>query len=99
MQHFLLKSEPHEYSLDDLAAEASGVGMWDGVRNYQARNVLRGLRIGDQGFFYHSSCKVVRCACARVCCEGTFVVQHMQRMATLCMHACMLMHGRLSHNG
>ena len=60
MQHFLLKSEPHEYSIDALAAEAGGAGMWDGVRNYQARNVLRGLRAGDQGFFYHSSCKVVR---------------------------------------
>lgn len=62
MQHFLLKSEPDEYSADDLAAEKTGVGMWDGVRNYQARNVLRSLRLGDQGFFYHSKRGQVRCA-------------------------------------
>jgi hypothetical protein len=51
---FLVKSEPHEYSVDDLGAERSGVGMWDGVRSYQARNVLRSLAPGDQGLFYHS---------------------------------------------
>jgi len=62
VQHFLLKSEPDEYSVDDLAAEKTGVGMWDGVRNYQARNVLRSLRLGDQGFFYHSKRGQVRCA-------------------------------------
>jgi len=51
---FLVKSEPHDYSVDDLAAEKSGVGMWDGVRSYQARNILRSLAPGDQGLFYHS---------------------------------------------
>jgi hypothetical protein len=51
---FLVKSEPHDYSVDDLAAEKSGVGIWDGVRSYQARNVLRSLAPGDQGLFYHS---------------------------------------------
>lgn len=59
MAYWLFKSEPDEYSIDDLAAEPSGIGRWDGIRNYQARNNLRDhVKKGDQVFFYHSSCKV-----------------------------------------
>ena len=54
-----MKSEPDEFSIDDLAAKRGCRGAWDGVRNYQARNYLRdGMRIGDLAFFYHSSCPI-----------------------------------------
>lgn len=57
MPHWLFKSEPDEYSIDDLAEEAQGYGRWDGIRNYQARNLLRDeVRKGDQVLFYYSSC-------------------------------------------
>jgi len=49
-----MKSEPDEFSIADL--EKSGMSRWDGVRNYQARNFLRQMEIGDLFFFYHSSC-------------------------------------------
>jgi len=59
MKHWLFKSEPDEYSIDHLAAENNEVGRWDGIRNYQARNLLRDeVKKGDLVFFYHSSCKV-----------------------------------------
>lgn len=59
MAYWLFKSEPDEYSIDDLAAEPSGMGRWDGIRNYQARNNLRDkVKKGDHVFFYHSSCKI-----------------------------------------
>ncbi|TGD72129.1 EVE domain-containing protein [Mangrovimicrobium sediminis] len=59
MNYWLFKSEPDEYSIDDLFAEADGSGRWDGIRNYQARNLLRdAVSEGDQVLFYHSSCKV-----------------------------------------
>ena len=51
-----MKSEPDVYSIDDL--ERDGREMWDSIRNYQARNMMRDdMRIGDEVFFYHSSCK------------------------------------------
>lgn len=54
-QFWLFKTEPDEYSIDDLAAEKDCV--WEGIRNYQARNRLRDdVRVGDQVFIYHSSC-------------------------------------------
>lgn len=53
--YWLVKSEPHEYSVDDLAAGKGG-GRWDGVRNFAARNNLQAMRLGDQALFYHSSC-------------------------------------------
>ena len=50
-----MKSEPDAYSIDDL--ERDGCEMWDGIRNYQARNMMRDdMKIGDQVFFYHSNC-------------------------------------------
>lgn len=57
MSFWLLKSEPESFGIDDLAARPGGVEPWDGVRNYQARNMLRDqMRVGDQAFFYHSNC-------------------------------------------
>jgi len=59
MQYWLMKSEPEEYSIDDLVADTDQSTHWDGIRNYQARNFMRdGMKIGDQAFFYHSSCKI-----------------------------------------
>ena len=57
MTYWLMKSEPDEFSIDDL--QQKGVARWDGVRNYQARNFLREMNLGDQVLFYHSSCKHV----------------------------------------
>jgi predicted RNA-binding protein with PUA-like domain len=57
MNHWLLKSEPGEFSIDDLAASPKQTTHWDGVRNYQARNFIRDdMKKGDLAFFYHSSC-------------------------------------------
>ncbi|WP_295991185.1 EVE domain-containing protein [Rugamonas sp.] len=57
MQYWLMKSEPDEVSIDDVAAAPARTVPWFGVRNYQARNFMRdGMRVGDQAFFYHSSC-------------------------------------------
>ena len=57
MAYWLMKSEPDAYSIDDL--ERDGRDMWDGIRNYQARNMMRDdMRVGDEVLFYHSSCKV-----------------------------------------
>ena len=67
MAHWLLKTEPEAFSIDDL--ERLGTAPWDGVRNYMARNNLQAMRLGDRAFFYHSSteprgvvgvCEVVR---------------------------------------
>lgn len=55
MAYWLMKSEPEEVSIDDLAAQKSLP--WFGVRNYQARNFMRdAMQVGDRAFFYHSSC-------------------------------------------
>ena len=57
MGYWLMKSEPDDYSIDDL--ERDGMEPWDGIRNYQARNFIRDdMQIGDLVLFYHSSCKV-----------------------------------------
>jgi len=57
MKYWLLKSEPGDFSVDDLAASTASTTYWDGVRNYQARNFIRDqINTGDQAFFYHSSC-------------------------------------------
>jgi predicted RNA-binding protein with PUA-like domain len=59
MNYWLLKSEPDSFSIDDLAASPKRTAAWDGVRNFQARNMLRdSIKKGDQAFFYHSSCEV-----------------------------------------
>jgi predicted RNA-binding protein with PUA-like domain len=51
--HWLMKSEPDVFSIDDLAKK--GVAGWDGVRNYQARNFMKAMKLGDRVFFYHSN--------------------------------------------
>jgi predicted RNA-binding protein with PUA-like domain len=57
MRYWLMKSEPSTFSIDDLRTK--NIEPWDGVRNYQARNMLRDdMRVGDQAFFYHSNCAV-----------------------------------------
>jgi predicted RNA-binding protein with PUA-like domain len=58
MAYWLMKSEPDAFGIDDLASRPGGMEPWDGVRNYQARNMMRDqMRVGDQVFFYHSNCK------------------------------------------
>ncbi|MBS1160204.1 MAG: hypothetical protein H6R15_2623 [Proteobacteria bacterium] len=57
MQYWLMKSEPAEASIDDLAAAPGQTLPWFGVRNYQARNFMRdAMQVGDLAFFYHSGC-------------------------------------------
>lgn len=57
MRYWLMKSEPSECSIDDLAASPQQTVAWVGVRNYQARNfMLHDMQLGDLAFFYHSSC-------------------------------------------
>ena len=57
MRYWLMKSEPDEFSIDDLAKAPKQTTAWFGVRNYQARNFMRDdMRVGDRAFFYHSSC-------------------------------------------
>ncbi|MBV9403246.1 MAG: EVE domain-containing protein [Candidatus Eremiobacteraeota bacterium] len=53
MRYWLFKTEPSAYSLDDL--ERDGTTPWSGVRNFQARNNMQEMKIGDRGLFYHSS--------------------------------------------
>ena len=55
VNYWLMKSEPDAYSIDTLKRE--GITLWDGIRNYQARNFMRKMAIGDKVFFYHSNCK------------------------------------------
>lgn len=58
MRYWLMKSEPEAFSIDDLEQRPGQTEHWDGVRNYQARNMMRDdMKIGDQVFFYHSNCE------------------------------------------
>jgi predicted RNA-binding protein with PUA-like domain len=54
MRYWLFKSEPSSWGWDDQVARGDAGQAWDGVRNYQARNAMREMRVGDRGFFYHS---------------------------------------------
>jgi predicted RNA-binding protein with PUA-like domain len=57
MAYWLMKSEPDSFSIDDLSKRPKQTEAWDGVRNYQVRNMFRDdMKPGDQAFFYHSSC-------------------------------------------
>ena len=59
MNYWLIKSEPEEFSIDDLKGAPGKKEHWDGVRNYQARNFMRdAMKPGDPVFFYHSNCDV-----------------------------------------
>ena len=55
MAYWLMKSEPDVYGIQHLQQE--GTTLWDGIRNYQARNFMRSMAIGDRAFFYHSNAK------------------------------------------
>ncbi|WP_371055837.1 EVE domain-containing protein [Rhodosalinus sp. K401] len=54
MRYWLFKSEPDTWSWDDQLAKGDAGEEWDGVRNYQSRNFMREMTVGDRGFFYHS---------------------------------------------
>lgn len=54
MAYWLFKTEPNTWSWDDQVAAGDKGAEWDGVRNYQARNNMREMKLGDRGFFYHS---------------------------------------------
>jgi len=72
MNYWLMKSEPNAFSIDDLENMPDQTEHWDGVRNYQARNMMRDqMKIGDQVFFYHSNCEVPGIVgIMEVVCEG-----------------------------
>ncbi len=58
MSYWLFKSEPETFSIDALIKKPKQTEHWDGVRNYQARNMLRDqIKVGDHVFFYHSNCQ------------------------------------------
>ncbi len=58
MRYWLMKSEPGEFGIEDLESRPGQIEHWDGVRNYQARNMMRDeMKIGDLVFFYHSNCE------------------------------------------
>ncbi len=58
IQYWLMKSEPTTYSIEDLSKEKNKTTHWDGVRNYQARNIMRDrMKKGDKALFYHSNAK------------------------------------------
>tara|TARA_R110001599_G_scaffold287387_1_gene489945 strand:- start:165 stop:623 length:459 start_codon:yes stop_codon:yes gene_type:complete len=59
VNYWLLKTEPAECSIDDLAEQPTKPVVWEGVRNYQARNFLRQMKIDDEVLVYHSSCKLI----------------------------------------
>lgn len=54
MRYWLFKSEPSTWGWDDQVDKGDAGEEWDGVRNYQARNFMREMKVGDRGFFYHS---------------------------------------------
>ena len=54
MAYWLFKSEPGAWSWENQKAKGEAGEQWDGVRNYQARNFMRDMKVGDRGFFYHS---------------------------------------------
>jgi predicted RNA-binding protein with PUA-like domain len=70
MAYWLFKSEPNVFSFDMLKAKGAAGEEWTGVRNYQARNNMRAMKVGDKGFFYHSNigkcivgvCEVIKLA-------------------------------------
>lgn len=67
MAYWLMKSEPDVFSWDQLVAKGAAGEQWDGVRNYQARNNMRGMALGDRVFFYHSNIGLEIVGIAEVC--------------------------------
>lgn len=70
MQYWLFKSEPFKWSWYQQKAKGSVGEEWDGVRNYQARNFMRAMKIGDRGFFYHSNEGLEVVGIVEVCAEA-----------------------------
>ena len=70
MAYWLFKSEPDAFSWDDLLAKGAAGEEWTGVRNYQARNMMRAMKVGDLGFFYHSNIGKEIVGIAEVCAES-----------------------------
>lgn len=70
MAHWLFKSEPSTWSWDQQVAKGAVGEEWDGVRNYQARNFMREMKIGDLGFFYHSQKDKAIVGIVEVCAEA-----------------------------
>ncbi|MEJ5217915.1 EVE domain-containing protein [Cognatishimia sp. D5M38] len=70
MRYWLFKSEPSTWSWDDQVAKGDAGEEWDGVRNYQARNFMREMKLGDRGFFYHSQKKKSVVGVVEVCAEA-----------------------------
>ncbi|MCU9837177.1 EVE domain-containing protein [Ruegeria sp. WL0004] len=69
MAYWLFKSEPSTWSWDDQTAKGETGEEWDGVRNYQARNFMRAMKLGDRGFFYHSQTEKAVVGIVEVCAE------------------------------
>ena len=69
MAYWLFKSEPSTWSWDDQVAKGDAGEEWDGVRNYQARNFMREMKLGDRGFFYHSQKEKAVVGIVEVCAE------------------------------
>ena len=70
MAYWLFKSEPSTWSWDQQVAKGEAGEEWDGVRNYQARNFMRQMKIGDRGFFYHSQKEKAVVGIVEVCAES-----------------------------
>lgn len=70
MRYWLFKSEPSTWSWDDQQAKGDTGEEWDGVRNYQARNFMREMKLGDRGFFYHSQKEKSVVGIVEICAEA-----------------------------
>ncbi|MFC3119092.1 EVE domain-containing protein [Jhaorihella thermophila] len=70
MAYWLFKSEPSTWSWQDQMAKAPDCEEWDGVRNYQARNFMRQMKVGERGFFYHSMKEKSVVGIVEVCAEA-----------------------------
>ncbi|UWS79633.1 EVE domain-containing protein [Phaeobacter sp. G2] len=70
MRYWLFKSEPSTWSWQDQIDKGAQGGEWDGVRNYQARNFMRQMALGDRGFFYHSQKEKAVVGIVEVCAEA-----------------------------
>lgn len=72
VNHWLMKTEPQSYSIHNLAAEPDQSTFWDGVRNYQARNFMRSMKVGDRVLFYHSNANPPAVAGTAVVCREAY---------------------------
>jgi len=70
LKYWLFKSEPSVWSWGDQVARGKAGEEWDGVRNYQARNFMREMALGDLGFFYHSQSEKAVVGCVEICAEA-----------------------------